>query len=708
MRFLPVQVQSVKLSTTLFLLLFGPFAWSQADTLAPPDVRDLIEDFYQNVETDADFDFNTLLETLEDYRQRPLNLNRAEEEELLELQLLTQVQVAALLNHRIRYGRLVTVYELQTIPGFDRETILRILPFVRVGGDLDRSAASLTTLLSEGESTLFLRYTRVLDEQRGYAPPDPDRPDASRYLGNPDRYYLRYRFASGRSLSAGLTAEKDPGEPFWNDSLRRRGFDFYSAHLFARNRGPFEAIALGDFAVSLGQGLILNTGFVGGKSANTLTTARRDPVLRPYTSVNEASFLRGAGASIRWDDRWEATGFVSYRRRDGNLVEQTTLVDSLEETALDFTLSSILSTGFHRTANELADRNTLRQFTTGGRIGYRDARGGVNLNTVYNAFDRALTPRFQPYRQFTFSGRSLLNVSMDYTYRIRNLSLFGESARSDNGGWGFLHGLTLPVDRRAAISIVHRHYQVDYQTLNARPFGEGSNGSNETGLYFGLRFVPAPNWVLAAYFDTFRFPFLRFRVDAPSRGHEWLARLTYTRRRNMILYGEVRREIKPFNRPDSETPFATIVPRDRLQIRLHYEQRVDGGWTLRSRLQYGWVQFGEQVPQKGYMLYQDLIFRSRMRALSGNVRLAIFDTESFETRFYAYENDVLYAFSIPAYFGRGVRTYLNLRYRVNRNLTLEGRWAQTRFSDRTEIGSGLETIDGNRRREVKFQLRYRF
>ena len=708
MRFLPAQVDPVKTLSTLCCLLLSHLAWSQMDTLAPPDIRDLLEDFYQNVETDADFDFNTLLETLEDYRRRPLPLNRATEAELLELQLLTAAQVTALLYHRERYGRLVNAYELQTIPGFDRSTILRILPFVRVDGDLNESTASLATLLAEGESTLFLRYARTLETRRGYRPPDPERPAASRYLGDPNQYYLRYRFATGRNFSAGLTAEKDPGEPFWNDSLGRRGFDFYSAHLFVRNRGVFEAVALGDYAVSLGQGLILNTGFVGGKSANVLTTAQRSPVLRPYTSVNEASFLRGAAATARLAKRWEVTGFVSYRRRDGNLVEQTAVRDSLDELAPEFTLSSILNTGFHRTSNEIADRNTLRQFTAGGRAGYRDGRRQFYVNTVYNAFDRPLNPRFQPYRRFAFSGRRLLNVSADYSYRLRNLSFFGETARSDNGGWAFLHGLTLPVDRRAAISVVHRHYAIDYQTLNARPFGEGSNGTNERGLYFGLRLTPAPNWTFDAYFDTFRFPFLRFQVDAPSRGHEWLARLTYTRRRRLILYGEVRREVKPFNRRDAETVFPTLDTRDRLQFRLHYEQRLEGAWTLRSRLQYGWLRFADGTPERGYLLYQDLIFRPRQRAFSANARLALFDTESFDLRFYTYENDVLYAFSIPAYFGQGTRTYLNVRYRVNRSLTLEGRLAQTRYSDRSEISSGLQRIDGNRQRDVRLQLRYRF
>ena len=693
----------------LFLLCFlsTPGLFAQLDTLTPPDLQELIEDFYQNTETDGDFDFNTLLEELEYFRRRPLNLNRADENDLRALQLLDDRQIADLLLHRERFGNLIALYELQAIPSFDRFTILRILPFVTTGSDLDQNQADLRTLLTEGDHELFLRFTRILEEQRGYRPFDPENPDQSRYLGNQDRYYMRYRYRSGRDLSYGFTAEKDPGEQFFK-GINKEGFDFYSAHFFLRDRGRIKALALGDYAVSLGQGLVLNSGFFGGKSSNTIRVNQRNAALRPYTSVNETSFLRGAGITYEVSDRIELTGFVSYNRQDGNLVEQLNEGDSISEIPL-LEFSSILNTGFHRTPNEIADKNTLRQFTTGGRVAYEFRRGGLNANVVYNSFDRSLSPNTTPYRQFVFSGNSLLNLSLDYHYRLRNLNFFGESARSDNGGLAFLHGLSLPLDRRVGISLVHRHYERDYQVLNARPFGEASNGQNEAGLYMGIRVQPLQRWELAAYFDTFRFPWLRFRTDAPSRGYEWLARVTYNERRRITVYAEVRREVKPQNSRINEFRFDRITDRDRLQFRLHLQNSISRRLTLRTRFQYGFLRFADDPqPLRGYMLYQDLNWRPQNLPLSFSTRYALFDTEDFELRFYAFENDLLYAFSIPAYFGRGSRFYLNTRWRVNRSLTLEGRFAQTRFLDREEVGSGLEIIEGDTRSEVKFQLRYRF
>ncbi|NVK85354.1 MAG: helix-hairpin-helix domain-containing protein, partial [Cytophagia bacterium] len=88
-------------------------------------------------------------------------------------------------------------------------------------------------------------------------------------------------------------------------------------------------------------------------------------------------------------------------------------------------------------------------------------------------------------------------------------------------------------------------------------------------------------------------------------------------------------------------------------------------------------------------------------------RIAIFDTEGAKNRQYAYERDVLYSFSIPAYSGEGIRNYLLIQYKLNRKIDVWARIARTTFYDRDEIGTGLETIDGDQRTDVKFQIRYK-
>jgi len=114
---------------------------AQPDSLPSPALpegsTDILEDFLQNTDSEGVADFNTLFESLNDYRRRPLDLNRADEQDLRDLLLLNDVQITGLLTHRQIAGDLLSIYELQAVPGFTPDIIRAILPFVSVGGSLD-------------------------------------------------------------------------------------------------------------------------------------------------------------------------------------------------------------------------------------------------------------------------------------------------------------------------------------------------------------------------------------------------------------------------------------------------------------------------------------------------------------------------------------------------------------------------------------------
>ena len=113
-------------------------------------------------------------------------------------------------------------------------------------------------------------------------------------------------------------------------------------------------------------------------------------------------------------------------------------------------------------------------------------------------------------------------------------------------------------------------------------------------------------------------------------------------------------------------------------------------------------------PSQGFLIYADIIYKPVMKPFSANLRLQYFETDSYNSRLYAYENDVLYSFSIPVFYDKGYRYYLNLNYDLTKKLTAWVRIAQTINPDRSSIGSGLDEIAGNRKTEVKLQVMYRF
>lgn len=684
-----------------FLLMVSLLSLAQRpdSIIVDPVPTDLLEDFLQNSGAESgDFDLNGQFDLLATFQKRPLNINRCDEADLRELGLLNDIQINNLLQYRKTAGPLLALYELQVIPGFDLALIRRIIPYLTTGGDLDDFQASILEMIGDGRNEAQIRWSRVLEKQAGYANPESDQS----YLGDPNQLFVRWRHTYYNRLSFGITAEKDRGEAFFKEN-NRQGFDFYSAHFFLNNyRKKLKALALGDFNASFGQGLILFSGFSTGKNAASTLVKRNARNLRPYASANEANYLRGVGISYALSDKLEATAFYSSRLRDGNVNG----VDTLDEEVASF--SSFIDAGFHRTAREIEDKNSVRQNISGLSLQYHSGSYRLGLNSVYHRFDRVLTLNPQPYNRFYFQGQSLFNTSVDYSARWGNLNAFGETAWSDNGAISTLNGLLMTLDRKMDAALVYRRYPRNFQALGAAAFGETDGGRNEEGMYMGLEVRPRTGWTVNAYYDVWRHPWLRFQVDAPSRGTEWRLRLTYEKRRRMRAFVELRQENKEENAFGNETAYNVLAPTRLVQLRTYISNQVSKALELRTRADWGYWDDGVGAREFGFAVLQDVIVQPIGFPLSFNTRFALFDTDSYNVRFYYYENDLLNTFSIPPYYNRGSRVYLNLRYRPVSALTIEARFAQTFWSNQTEIGSGLELINGPRRTQLSAQIKYVF
>src|SRR5687768_6934704 len=131
----------------LFLLLVVP-AFSSAQDTIDDEQQQKIENVAENLNNE-DADYTSLVEQLAYYREHPVNLNSASKEELMELGLLSEIQVNNLLNHIKRNGKLLTIYELQSVAGYDLETIRKILPYVFVSDNIESAHFSAKQLFAD-------------------------------------------------------------------------------------------------------------------------------------------------------------------------------------------------------------------------------------------------------------------------------------------------------------------------------------------------------------------------------------------------------------------------------------------------------------------------------------------------------------------------------------------------------------------------------
>jgi hypothetical protein len=697
-------------STLFFVVLLWMCAGAPVaaqPTGGTPDLPTATQEYLEiQVQEGADYELEEVYDRLAAFRDNPLNINKAEREDLEELLLLNELQVQSLLTYREQYGNLIDIHELQAVPNFDMPLIQALLPFVVVNGGFDKYNVPIGKLLVGGNYTATARYRRVLEPSRGYQPLIVGGTE-TKYLGSPDNVFFRFRQQYENRSSWGVTMEKDAGEEFFSGS-NRRGFDFYSAHLFVKDITPVvRAVALGDYTVGFGQGLIVANGFGAGKSSYVMNIKRSGRALRPYASVGEVSFFRGAAATIRVAPKLELTAFGSYKPTDANAVLDTITFDDPDVTSV----SSFQTSGYHRTNEEIADKNSLKVLTTGGSLQYTEKRWSIGLNGIFSRLSDSLTVNYYPYNQYNFSGIQLANFSLHYAAVLGNLNFFGETARSDNGGIATINGAFLSLDRKVDFAMLHRYFAPNYQRLYydaPSVFSENTKIANENGLYYGINIRPNNNWDISAYFDAYRFPWLRSDADAPSKGYEYLLKLTYRIKRKMEAYITFRNELKDTNQPDNELPTNPLVTHRRTQIRLHLENKVTKEFTLRNRAEWIADNDGLNPTQKGFLVYQDILYKPIAVPLSFTTRFALFHTDSYAARVYAYENDLLYQFSVPPYYNKGTRFYINARWQGIRNLSVELRFAQTWYADQNTFGSGWDEIARPQRSEIKAQVQYKF
>ncbi|WP_250630651.1 ComEA family DNA-binding protein [Rhodoflexus caldus] len=699
------------LLTALLLLLGWAASAQQKRFQSEVDLDQFIQSLF--AVQDEDINYEDAYESLYLLYTNPLDLNRANYEQLADLYVLSQYQIRQFLDYRQRNGELLSIYELQAIEGFDLETIQKILPFVVVGEST--FAADTRTLLqrilSEENNYLLIRHSRVLEEQRGFRPLGAGDTLRSglpqiRYAGSPDKIYMRFRVSHLRDFSIGFTAEKDAGEPIaWNPSRRQFGMDFWSAHAAVYNRGRLKAIMLGDYLIQAGQGMLLAAGFTIGKGAETVATIRRSNTgIRPYTSVIENGFFRGAAATVNFG-KVDVTPFISFARRSANVnfaaADTVSDVDIIGEAFIN----SIIPTGFHRTERELNGKNAIREVTGGITATYRSPDGNVEAGgtAMMTNFSVPIRPVDRIYNRFEFNGTQNHNIGGFFSYNYRNFNFFGEAARSASGGMGALAGFVSSLSAKVDMSMLYRRYDRNFHSFYGQSFSEGTRPINEYGTYWGIKIKPTLRWTIAAYYDIFRFPWLRFLVDAPSTGNEWLVRVTHQPNRKVAIYAQFRQETKGRNLRDNTTMMDVAVPSVRRNFQLNADFKAEQLVTTRSRIQWSSFQQEGGKMTQGLAIAQDIVLDFKLVKISS--RFALFDTDDFENRQYIFEKDVLYSFSIPAYNGRGFRNYYMAQFNIGRKTDLWLRYAFTELRNQNVFGSGLDRIEGNRRSEFKVQLR---
>jgi len=648
-------------------------------------------------ENDKVEDFSELEEQLIYYKENPLDINTATSEELRLSGIFNELQIQALQIHIARFGKLIRLEELQSIDGFEFSFIVKILSSIRISNPLYDQRLNPNELLTQGKSQLTFSFHRIVDQQSGYSTNTSS--SSSLYLGDPNQYKFKYRFLAGRYLSAGITAEKDAGEQFF-EGAQKKGFDFYSFHLFIRPGKIVKVVAIGDYQVQCGQGLVAWSGLAFGKSSDVINIKKQGSGLKPYTSFNEFSYLRGVAFTIEKNnisfDSW-----ISIRKLDANISNVDSLIDYNE-------ISSIGSSGLHRNKYEIADQNSITQKVLGSHLQWRKNSIKLELTNEYAKHSSVLVKGNEPYQVFNNSGLHNSNTGIAYTWQFKNFNFFGETAMDQSGNFATINGLLASLDSKVSLSLAQRSYDKSYSSINANPFREGTKAQNEKGFYTGLQFLPSRVFKVGFYYDSFKFPWLRYQADAPTNGYDWLCQATYTPVRNTELYFRIKVQNKLADNSLHSFIIDHQVENIKTSIRFNARYKIGTSFVFLSRVEWLQFQSGNLNIEHGILFLQEVQYKPMGKPISLILSYQMFNTDNYDTRIYAYEQDFPGSSSIPASYYIGSRVYAMVRYHLNRNIDAWIRYGKTFYDNRTNIGSGGDEIQGNHKSDIKIQLRYSF
>lgn len=661
-----------------FCFLFSTLAIEgfsqQSDMNLRLEIGNLLEDYFFEDETK---DVEQLVNDLQIILEHPLHVNRAGENELAALRFLDPVQIKALLSYREKFGNILSEYELASIPGFD-EKLARLTGYFVVF-DRERSQPRKSAVRQE----VLTRMVRLAEKQAGFK-------DPKKYEGSPQHLYFRYQYTSG-SLRAGFTGEKDGGESFFRAS-NENGFDFYSGFVQIKSGNEKWQAVLGDYVVQFGQGLTAWQGFSLGKSAESTRVGNFSQGFRPYTSSDENNFLRGTAFGLT-TGRFRFTSFVSLKNFDANI--------SQSDGGPVFT--SFQTSGYHRTTGEIEDEKSVSSFTAGGNIRYEGKQISLGMTAIQVSYEYPLVREEEEYSRFLFEGKRVTNWSADYRYGMNKLYVFGELATNLKRGFASTTGLMYqPVDK-IELSSVFRMIGRRYSSPLASSFSEGSQVNDENGLYVGARVLPLPRVSMNMYMDFFRFNHIKYTTASAGNGREFMFQVNYMPGKKWEIYGRYFYECKPVK--VSGVYSKKNVDQLRQSVRLNMTGEVTPWLAVKTRFEQTF--FRHDHYSTGFLLSQDVGIHPEKLPANFWWRIAYFKTGDYDSRIYCYENDLLYQFSVPPLYGEGMRAYLTGKVKICEKVEFWYKLSRTWFSNVESISSGNSLILGNKRTELKFQIRFR-
>lgn len=578
---------------------------------------------------------------LDNLKRKKLNINHATAEELALFPFWNPLLTEQLLRYRKLLGNLENELELQAVPGFTQDLVRKLLPFITVAQNITVKKDIIKSLKTADEMLLVRTSLPI-----GIV-------DTTTF--NP-YFLLRYQLKSDHVL-IGILTEKDIGEKFYQG---KKGISFFSNFMALQNLGKIRKCIIGDYLVNIGQGLVIWQGRPVRKTSLPLLVKREAAQIQPYKSTDENRYMRGIALETNLK-RFKIMGFLSSNNLDAIIRSDTT------NQGIQY-ITSFSNTGLHRTEGELNGKNSVIVRSGGVAIDYSIANYKLGYSLVKHDLSVPIFHESVPYNAFALNGNHWISSGIHYSTTIKNMHFFGEAAKDGLRHWATINGMLISPDQKLDISLVYRKIDKGYRSFFSNAFTEATEPNNEEGLYMGTVLKLNPKLELDVYMDQYRFPWLKYGLNKNGWGQDYMTMLLWKPSKTTEIYLRVKMEQKTAN----GRSVLQMLPVELVQtnsFRLHLEKQFSLQTAWRMRMEYVSYRMGDQL-NFGTLTYTDVFWKIPKRSIQFNGRLMVFETTDYNSRIYAFENDLAFSSSIPSFYGRGVKMYVNVKYGIAKRCNL--------------------------------------
>ena len=562
-----------------------------------------------------------------------VDLNTASTEDLLAIPGITTDFVSSIVKYRTRVKFIYSADELSMLDGASPEAISSLKKHTEIIPEEDFRLA-LSSYCSYSPQTISLYQNAYHD------------------AGIRDFQKLQVDY---QNAEFDAVTDKDAGE---NSYL-----DFYSVSLSLKRFSGLSAIDIGDYDLSLGNGILFSNAGTVSKSAGPISPlfVKHAYSLAPDRSRSENGYLRGAACEIPFGDL-SFTSFFSSKDLGAHF-DKSSQVTSIDYTGLNL--------------NSSPPRSKLREKIAGEILRFDSPSAACGVTGIYFTYDH---PFAGYYEQRQFVGESFVRMQTEKT-------AFSGELVADKA---------VSFSANTCLDYDEGKFAIGVRDLRSRivPNFSGTLSENfptepEQGIYFGAKFHPQEIMNLGFYYDRFR---IMSTTNDPERDGEEVFADSYVSLNRAgvfdgtatMVYLRYRYKTKEdFYVPETEYAAAqSVLAGSKQNLRIDLRHNFSSAFSIRSRFEKNFLSSGET----GELFLFDAAWSSDHVSISS--RICFYHTDSYNSAFYEVESDLEGVNQYTLFYGDGARLAALASTKISKSLSVGAKISRDLYNGKKELAVG--------------------